>query len=183
MIVALGAWWFPQANGPSPTPSPHSPSTTSSPTTLDSAGGVEEGGPPTFEPQLTVSSAVVRERCHPPGNTGTPIVEMTPKIAGTSYTDGFGCGIGLAGPVAGYLDFLVPKGAQKLVGVAGLDDRSPNVTASVRFSITSLDEKALFDETVAYGRSAKVDLDLGDQSRIRIKIQLAEFVESPMIQI
>lgn len=131
------------------------------------------------DPNVYLDAAVDAESCHRPGNTGYPLKAMMPIIGRTEHVDGFGCLISLEGQISGYADFLVPDGVQNLVGVAGIDDRSPNTSGKIRFSIVAISGTSLFDTTAVYGKPYKINVDVRGQSRLRLKIQLAGFRESP----
>lgn len=140
--------------------------------------GTEEGPVVAGETEgeyTSLDQAVAQTECE--GNEDW--VPSTLSFSGEQHFEGFQCDI-IRGqddaPPSAYVDFVVPSGATRLTGLAGIDDTSIDDTMVVKFSILSVPDngESLFTETLAFGDGgAPFDVALGDVTRVRFLIEIA----------
>lgn len=107
-------------------------------------------------------------------------VPSTLMFAGEQYYEGFQCPMGRGwnadDPLpTSYVDFVVPDGAVKLTGLAGIDDRSVDDTMVVKFSILAVPDggESFFSTTLALGDGGEpFEVALGEADRVRFQVDV-----------
>lgn len=107
-------------------------------------------------------------------------VPSTLTLGGEQYFEGFQCPMGRGWSQddelpTSYVDFVVPDGAVKVTGLAGIDDLSVDDTMVVKFSILPVPDTgdSLFSATLAYGDGGEAfEVPLGEATRVRFQVDV-----------
>ncbi len=132
---------------------------------------------------LEFEDSLVVENCTNFSSSGGQWHAKPVKLAGEEYVHAFSCvpyitdaTIANGRQSIGYVDFAVPDGAERLTGVAGIDDDSADTSMVVEFIVQSVPESGepLFAETLKFGDVAALDLDVSGQSRLRFQVEIVD---------
>lgn len=135
-------------------------------------GTVESADSAVSDSYLTLEQAVATSECRDPWVAGGL------QISGEEHFDAFSCELTMNSPndfYLGYVDYLVPEGAERIVGLAGIDERSEDDTMTMRFTITSIadDDRELMSETMPYGDDgARFEVDVSGVNRVRLQVEV-----------
>lgn len=142
--------------------------------------------PPTEEPPgvdsdfLRLDDASGSERCTNDYFNGDWHTD-TIRFQGQQYLHAFSCvpylvsDPSVALPI-GYVDFLVADGAERLVGLAGIDENSGDTTLIAEFTVQTVPESAdpLFSQVLSFGEFAEFDVDVSGTTRVRFEIEVLD---------
>lgn len=128
--------------------------------------------------ELTIENATETQRCKWQGNTGYSWDATSPIIGGQPYGWGFACPLRVEA-ASGYVDFLVPDGANILSVQVGLDDRE-NCTSSVSFvAQNAFTGDPIKEETAQPGTATPLNVAMDDITKVRLLVRFAEIGVDP----
>jgi hypothetical protein len=127
---------------------------------------------------LAYTDAVAHQDCSVPNRGRNPWFDQSVSLdsSGTQLP-ALTCRIAWTGATTGYVDYLVPAGAHEFSAQAGIDRKSPNTTAVVRFDVLSVDGTKLTSATATYQNPEPIKVPVAGGSRVRLQVTLVRSTE------
>jgi hypothetical protein len=143
-----------------------------------SSAGTTPGSATVGGSALAYTDAVAHQDCSVPNRGRNPWFDQSVSLdsSGTQLP-ALTCRIAWTGATTGYVDYLVPTGAHEFSAQVGIDRRSPNTTAVVRFDVLSVDGTKLISAIATYQNPEPIKVPVAGGGRIRLQVTMVRSTE------